>query len=401
MGVMTSGQAAYESGHIAVVGLGYVGMAMAGLLARTNDVVALDVDPHRVNQVNQGRSPIIDPDVSALLANKGLRLTATTNPEDAYRGAGFIIVATPTDYEPENNTFDTSSVEQVVDEVARISPESAIVVKSTVPVGFTHELQRRYPNTPLLFSPEFLREGTALHDNLHPSRVIVSGPLPYAETFAQLLVDNAAAPNVDVLMTDTTEAEAIKLFANTYLAMRVAFFNELDSFAVMRGLNAPDIVLGVSLDPRIGDFYNNPSFGYGGYCLPKDTKQLLANYDDVPQNLIRAVVEANTTRKDFIASKVLETNPKVVGVFKLAMKAGSDNFRSSAIHGIITRIQQAGVTVIVYEPMLEENQDIGAEIVGDLDDFKNRSSIILTNRYSEELADVREKVFTRDIFGRD
>lgn len=401
MGVMTSGQAAYESGHIAVVGLGYVGMAMAGLLARTNDVVALDVDPHRVNQVNQGRSPIIDPDVSALLANKGLRLTATTNPEDAYRGAGFIIVATPTDYEPENNTFDTSSVEQVVDEVARISPESAIVVKSTVPVGFTHELQRRYPNTPLLFSPEFLREGTALHDNLHPSRVIVSGPLPYAETFAQLLVDNAADPNVDVLMTDTTEAEAIKLFANTYLAMRVAFFNELDSFAVMRGLNAPDIVLGVSLDPRIGDFYNNPSFGYGGYCLPKDTKQLLANYDDVPQNLIRAVVEANTTRKDFIASKVLETNPKVVGVFKLAMKAGSDNFRSSAIHGIITRIQQAGVTVIVYEPMLEENQDIGAEIVGDLDDFKNRSSIILTNRYSEELADVREKVFTRDIFGRD
>jgi len=401
MGVMTSGQAAYESGHIAVVGLGYVGMAMAGLLARTNDVVALDVDPHRVNQVNQGRSPIIDPDVSALLANKGLRLTATTNPEDAYRGAGFIIVATPTDYEPENNTFDTSSVEQVVDEVARISPESAIVVKSTVPVGFTHELQRRYPNTPLLFSPEFLREGTALHDNLHPSRVIVSGPLPYAETFAQLLVDNAADPNVDVLMTDTTEAEAIKLFANTYLAMRVAFFNELDSFAVMRGLNAPDIVLGVSLDPRIGDFYNNPSFGYGGYCLPKDTKQLLANYDDVPQNLIRAVVEANTTRKDFIASKVLGTNPKVVGVFKLAMKAGSDNFRSSAIHGIITRIQQAGVTVIVYEPMLEENQDIGAEIVGDLDDFKNRSSIILTNRYSEELADVREKVFTRDIFGRD
>jgi len=374
---------------------------MAVLLARDNDVVAYDIDSHRVEAVNQGQAPIIDPDVSEVMASQPLRLLATTNPQEAYREVSFVIVATPTDYEPDNNTFDTSSVEQVIAQATRHAPDAVIVIKSTVPVGFTEQMQQRYPGTTILFSPEFLREGTALYDNLHPSRVIVSGPNPAAEDFAHLLADNAAEPDVPILVTGTTEAEAIKLFANTYLAMRVAFFNELDSFAATRGLNTPDIVLGVSLDPRIGDFYNNPSFGYGGYCLPKDTKQLLANYDEVPQNLIRAVVEANTTRKDFIAAHVLESKPEVVGVYKLAMKAGSDNFRSSAIHGIITRIQRAGVPVIVYEPMMEGAEFSGAKRVDDLQEFKDKSSIILTNRYSEELADVQAKVFTRDIFGRD
>lgn len=387
--------------RITVVGLGYVGMAMAVLLSRNSEVTAYDIDPERVALVGQGRSPVIDADISGALEAEDLRLTATTDPRTAFAGADVVVIATPTDYEPDADYFDTSSVESVIEIALRWAPEAVIVIKSTIPVGFTERLQREYPETTILFSPEFLREGTALRDNLHPSRIIVSGPRKEAEEFAQLLANSSADPEVPRIITGTTEAEAIKLFANTYLAMRVAFFNELDSFAVNHGLNTTDIVAGVSLDPRIGDFYNNPSFGYGGYCLPKDTRQLLANYEDVPQNLIRAIVDANTTRKDFIAERVLRGGPDVVGVYKLAMKAESDNFRSSAIQGIISRIQEAGVPVIIYEPVLEMEEFQGSRVVRDLEEFKRRSSIILTNRHSQELEDVVDKVFTRDIFGRD
>lgn len=387
--------------RITVVGLGYVGMAMAALLARENDVIALDTDPERVQQVNDRVSPVIDPDISELLASENVHLEATTEPYEAYKNADYVVVATPTDYDTDANSFDTSSVEMVVRDVAQISPTSVVVIKSTIPVGFTHDLQQQHPGLTILFSPEFLREGKALRDNLRPSRIVVAGEREAATKFGDLLAKNALEPNVPVLITGTTEAEAIKLFANTYLAMRVAFFNELDSFAVNHNLSSPDIVAGVSLDPRIGNFYNNPSFGYGGYCLPKDTKQLLATYEGIPQNLIHAVVEANKTRKDFIAAQVLSGNPEVVGVYKLAMKAGSDNFRSSAIQDVIERVEDQGVPVILYEPMIEELQFEGIEVVNNLSEFKRRASIILTNRYAVELEDVGEKVFTRDIFGRD
>lgn len=386
---------------IAVVGLGYVGMAMAVLLGRGEEVIALDIDPERVRLVNEGISPVVDPLIASTLAAGELNLQATTDAREAFTGAAFVVIATPTDYDSELNHFDTDSVEAVIAEAVKISPQTPIVIKSTIPVGFTERMQQRYPEATILFSPEFLREGAALADNLNPSRIVVSGSAEPAERFAQLLAANSADPSVPMIITGTMEAEAIKLFANTYLAMRVAFFNELDSFAVNHGLDSPQIVTGVSLDPRIGDFYNNPSFGYGGYCLPKDTKQLLANYEDVPQNLIRAIVDANTTRKDFIADRVLAQDPTVVGVYKLAMKAGSDNFRSSAIQGIIARIQAAGVPVIVYEPMLPVGEFNGTEVVGELAEFTDRSSVILTNRFAEELAHVKEKVFTRDIFGRD
>lgn len=390
-----------QNTRITVVGLGYVGMAMAALLAQSNAVTALDTNPDRVEMVNDGVSPVIDADITAFLAAGNLHLSATTDPSEAFASADFIVIATPTDYDPDKNYFDTSSVESVIASASTFAPRAVIVIKSTVPVGFTQRLQAQYPEMKILFSPEFLREGKALQDNLRPSRIIVSGPEHESQVFADLLADNALEPEVPVILTGTTEAEAIKLFANTFLAMRVAFFNELDSFAVNHGLNTQDIVSGVSLDPRIGNFYNNPSFGYGGYCLPKDTKQLLANYQDVPQNLIQAIVDANSTRKDFIAAQVLKTTPEVVGIYKLAMKAGSDNFRSSAIQGIIKRIQDAGVPVILYEPMMEQDEFYGTEVIHDLDEFKERSSIILANRLSIELNDVHEKVFTRDIFGRD
>lgn len=398
---MTTSQGSPQGVSLAVVGLGYVGMAMAALLAQDNDVRALDIDAERVRLVNNRISPVKDPDISAFLDSRDLRLRATTDPAEAFGGARFIVIATPTDYNPDEDYFDTSSVESVIESIARLQPEAVVVIKSTVPVGFTARMQKSYPDLEILFSPEFLREGQALHDNLHPSRIIVSGSDSEAREFALLLTENALEPDVPVIITGTTEAEATKLFANTFLAMRVAFFNELDSFAVSHGLDARAIVSGVSMDPRIGNFYNNPSFGYGGYCLPKDTKQLLANYQDIPQNLIHAIVEANATRKDFIAEQVVSTRPEVVGVYRLAMKSGSDNFRASAIQGVVRRIQDRGVEVLLYEPMLEATEFNGIEVTDDLAEFKRRSSIILANRVEIELSDVQEKVFTRDIFGRD
>lgn len=398
---MTTSQGSPQGVSLAVVGLGYVGMAMAALLAQDNDVRALDIDAERVRLVNNRISPVKDPDISAFLDSRDLRLRATTDPAEAFGGARFIVIATPTDYNPDEDYFDTSSVESVIESIARLQPEAVVVIKSTVPVGFTARMQKSYPDLEILFSPEFLREGQALHDNLHPSRIIVSGSDSEAREFARLLTENALEPDVPVIITGTTEAEATKLFANTFLAMRVAFFNELDSFAVSHGLDARAIVSGVSMDPRIGNFYNNPSFGYGGYCLPKDTKQLLANYQDIPQNLIHAIVEANATRKDFIAEQVVSTRPEVVGVYRLAMKSGSDNFRASAIQGVVRRIQDRGVEVLLYEPMLEATEFNGIEVTDDLAEFKRRSSIILANRVEIELSDVQEKVFTRDIFGRD
>lgn len=398
---MSSSENHGKTTRIAVVGLGYVGMSMAALLAQENNVVAVDIDQDRVDLVNRGMSPIQDAQITEFLGSGKLDLVATTDAQEAFRDADYIIVATPTDYEPDQKYFDTSSVESVIAQATSVSPESVIVIKSTIPVGFTNQMQHRHPGACILFSPEFLREGHALHDNLNPSRVVVSGDETQAGRFADILVASSDVPDVPVILTGTTEAEAIKLFANTYLAMRVAFFNELDTFAQKHDLNSRHLVEGVSLDHRIGNFYNNPSFGYGGYCLPKDTKQLLANYQDVPQNLIHATVEANATRKDFIAAKILEDDPRVVGVYRLAMKAGSDNFRSSAIQGIVNRIQDSGTPVILYEPFIEEEEFSGAKVVTDLQKFKEESSVILVNRYAPELEDVQEKIFTRDIFGRD